>query len=330
MRKQRGAPTPTHLRRLRIASVMAAAGALATPPAALAHGGEALTRDTLASSWSAPPLLLAGLLTLTLWVGHAAASAWRRAGVGRSVRVRNVVAYGGAMSALVLSLFSPLASLSDALFSAHMVQHMLLTFVAAPLLVASNLPLVALWGLPGRARRGLARWWVGHGALRMAWHTLSRPAVTWVLFAAMLWLWHLPRFYEAALRSELLHGVEHLLFLGTALLFWWAFARLTEGRSDRMLLGVAYAFIALLQMGALGALLTFASHPLYAAYANSTRAWGLSPLEDQQLGGVIMWVPGHLVFMSIMIFAFYRGLAQESDPAPAQSLSSNEPRAEVT
>jgi len=315
-----------------------ATGALGAPTgAALAHGDEPLTRAGLLSSWAAPLPLLAGLLALTALVLVGARAAWRRAGVGRGVRIGHLAAYAGGVGALVLALFSPLDALSDDLFSAHMVQHMLLMFVAAPLLVAANVPLAVLWALPRAWRRGLARWWVRRTRLRSAWHTLNRPALAWALFSAAMWFWHLPRFYDAALRNELVHDLEHFLFLGTALLFWWTFARLTESRAARAMLGAAYAFAALLQMGALGALLTFAGSPLYAEYADTTRAWGLAALEDQQLGGVIMWVPGHLIFLIATILVFYRWLAHASDDAPsgaprrapAPSLAASEPKAET-
>jgi cytochrome c oxidase assembly factor CtaG len=121
--------------------------------------------------------------------------------------------------------------------------------------------------------------------------------VAWTLHVGALWAWHAPALYERALRSERVHVLEHLCFFWTALLFWWVLA----DRRARTRLGTGgallYLFAAALQSTALGAFLTFAQHPWYRAHARSALAWGLTALEDQQLAGLIMWIPSGLVYL---------------------------------
>jgi cytochrome c oxidase assembly factor CtaG len=118
---------------------------------------------------------------------------------------------------------------------------------------------------------------------------LTAPAVASAVHAAALAVWHLPAPYEATHTSESLHALQHLSFLGTALVFWWALLRPPRGREGE---AVVYLFATTLLTGALGALLAFAPELWYPHYAATTGTWGIAPLDDQQLGGVIMWVPG--------------------------------------
>jgi len=190
-------------------------------------------------------------------------------------------------------LTSPIDVLGAALFSAHMVQHELLMVVAAPLFVMSR-PLEAwAWALPAAWRQPLA----GAGRLRpvaATWRAITAPFGAWTLHAVALWGWHIPFLFEAALMNVWVHALQHASFLGTALLFWWSVLGRGMRRPDAAAL--ASLFTTLLHTGALGALLTFAPHPWYATYADGTL--GLTALEDQQLGGLAMWVPGGLAYMA--------------------------------
>jgi cytochrome c oxidase assembly factor CtaG len=116
---------------------------------------------------------------------------------------------------------SPLDVLSSVLFSAHMVQHMLLILVAVPLLAYRSFPLVTLWALPRRWSHSIAQAWKRTLWLRQVWHLLSRPSSAWLLFAVSLWIWHAPLLYQAALNNQMIHSLEHIGFLLTAILFWW-------------------------------------------------------------------------------------------------------------
>jgi putative membrane protein len=133
--------------------------------------------------------------------------------------------------------------------------------------------------------------------MRRAWRYLTLPLFAWALYAASLWLWHMPRFYEAAAGDELVHTLEHLSFLASALVLWWA--ALLSARTSALgaAAGIFLLFTTGLQDGLLGALLAFAPRPLYASYVESGHLLGLDPLADQQLAGVIMWIFGGFIYL---------------------------------
>jgi putative membrane protein len=270
------------------------------------------------------------VLALAAWAYFGGVAAlWGRAGTGRGVGWRQIACFSGGLAALLLALVSPLDALSSALFSAHMVQHLLLMLVAAPLLVLGRPLLPFLWALPPSKRRPLARWWKRAGPARRAWRAISAPAVVWVINAAALWLWHLPGPYQAALRSAPLHAVEHVSYLGTALLFWWTLAE--AGAPGRLSRGAAivYTFAMAIQGGVLGALLTFSAVPWYPFYGPSTAAWGLTPLEDQQLAGLIMWIPASLVYLAAVSALLVAWFQQEEAAARRREARSPAPGTEV-
>ena len=197
------------------------------------------------------------------------------------------------VSGVIVSLatvLSPLHQVAAELFSAHMVQHLLLVIVAAPLLAA---------GMP---------------------RTISlNPFAIFVLHTGAMWAWHLPSLYDAALTSDALHGLEHLSFLITGVLFW---SYVLRGSASAILQRVGLTFAIALQSAALGALLAFASRPLYSSHLSSTASWNMTPLEDQQLAGALMWVPPGIVYLAVMVvllFRWFGRLDRESVPAPASS-----------
>lgn len=266
------------------------------PAAAAAHQGEPVAPDALWTAWTLDPWVL-GPLLLSAWLyARGIRYLWRSAGVGRGVRRWQVGCFAGGMAALFVALVSPLDALGGALFSAHMLQHMVLMLVAAPLLVLGN-PLVPfLWGLPP-AWRPRAGGWGRLPGLRGGWRVLTHPAAAWLLHAAALWVWHMPALYEATLTSQVVHIAQHLSFFGTALFFWWAAFEFGRRRSARFGFGVLYLFTTAVHSSILGALLTFSLVLWYPAYASRAAAWGLTPLEDQQLGGLLMWVPAGIVYL---------------------------------
>jgi len=210
---------------------------------------------------------------------------------------------------LVVALVSPLDTLGGALFSAHMVQHELLMIVAAPLLVLSRPLVIWLWALPMQWRLAIAGA-VRHPLVRAPWRLLSLPLAAWIIHALALWLWHGPAFFDAALTNNAVHSLQHLSFLITALFFWWA---VLDEQASAAGSGAAmlYLFTTMLHTGALGALMTFSTTPWYAAYHESSLAFGLSPVEDQQLGGLIMWIPGGVAYLlaGLALGAKWIGLA---------------------
>jgi putative membrane protein len=261
----------------------------------LTRVGGLLAPHELWSAWSFEPAVLFGLgLTGWLYV-NGVRKLWRSAGRGKGLRRWEAGAFASGWIVLVVALVSPLHRLGEVLFSAHMAQHELLMAAAAPLLVLGRPLLAFVWALPMSWRRTLGSW-AAIAPVRGTWELLTLPLVAWTLHAAAIWLWHAPPLFEATLRSESIHAIQHLSFLGSGLLFWWALLRGREGRIGRPA-AVLYLFTTSMHTSLLGALLTFSSRLWYPLYASNTAAWGITPLEDQQLAGLIMWVPAGLAYL---------------------------------
>jgi putative membrane protein len=276
-----------------------------------AHEGKPHTFGDLWYTWGRDPFIIAGL-ALTAWLyWRGSRRVWREASArGRERRRFEAWAFIGGWLALFVALLSPLHPWGEVLFSAHMTQHEVLMLLAAPLLVLGRPLVPLLWALPARWRSTVGA--IGkRRSVRAVWHTLTNPLVAWGVHAVALWVWHIPSLFQATLTSDFVHTLQHLSFLGSALLFWWA---LIHGRRGLMGYGAAvlYMFTTSVHSGVLGALITFARSVWYPAYADSTASWGLTPLEDQQLGGLIMWVPAGLVYI-IAGMALMVGWMRESE-----------------
>jgi putative membrane protein len=282
---------------------------------ASAHDGQPLAPHDLWTAWSFEPAVVAGLV-LTGWLSlQGVRAVWAGAGRGRGVQVWEAGAFGAGWFLLLIGLVSPLHRLGEVLFSAHMVQHELLMAAAAPLLVLGR-PIVAfLWAVPMRWRKTAGSWSAAH-PVRTVWSTISRPPVAWTLHGVAIWLWHAPPLYQATLGSEAIHTLQHVSFLGTGLLFWWSLLRGREGRLGTPF-AVVYLFTTAVHTSLLGALLTFSSRLWYPLYASRTAAWGLTPLQDQQLAGVIMWVPAGLTYL-IATLAITGSWLKEPAPRPVR------------
>lgn len=272
---------------------------------AWAHPGRPVAPHDLWGAWAEDPwsLLLVGVAA---WAyARGTGRLWRRAGAGRGIPHWRFYSYCGGLAALFLALISPLEALGGSLFSAHMVQHEVLILVAAPLLVLGQPMLAWLWALPPAWRRRVGGW--GRRApVRTSWRLISHPLSAWLLHAAAVWIWHTPRLYQATLVSEAAHALQHASFFGTALLFWWTLLHPDRHRRLAYGMGVLYLFTTAVYGSALGALLTFATRPWYPAYAERAAAWGFTALEDQQLGGLIMWIPFGTVYTAAALALFAR------------------------
>ncbi len=220
---------------------------------------------------------------------------WLHAGCGHGIPFWRAAAFAGTAIALIGALVSPLDTLAAVSFAAHMTQHMILILIAAPLFVLSGFPVALLWALPRRWAHEIAH---QLRTLSSLWRWITQPLIAWVIFTAILWLWHVPRFYEVALQNNTIHFGEHLCFFAAAALFWWVLIRPSGRNQVQYGLNVLYLFTTALQSGALGALMTFASRPWYSTYAASNDL-GLTALGDQQLAGLIMWLPGGVLFVLI-------------------------------
>jgi putative membrane protein len=283
---------------------------------ALAHEGMPPAPHDLWTAWSSDPAVIVGLGFAALAYARGVRELWRRAGPGHGVRRWAAAAFGGGLVALFLALVSPLDALGTALFSAHMLQHLMLVAIAAPLLVLGAPLLPFLWALPPGGARAVGGRWHRARPARAAWRLLTRPLVGWALHAAALWAWHLPLLYQAALQSHVVHVLEHATFLGTALVFWWTVLRAGPRVGTGYAVGVLSLFTMSLQGGVLGALMTFSRVSWYPAYAETVGAWGLTPLEDQQLAGLIMWIPASVVYLAAALALL--GLRLLAEPAPAR------------
>ena len=273
----------------------------------------ALTPRRLWAAWTWEPLVLLSLALAAGLYCRGYNRLWQRAGTGRGVRAWQVEAYGAGIAVVFIALVSPLDALSSDLFAAHMVQHLLLMLVAAPLIVAGRPQTAMLWALSQPGRQRLGRWsrWPG---LRGSWQILRRPPAAWLLATAALWLWHLPVLYQAALRSENVHALEHACLLGTALLFWYVLAEQSGGRRRRYGATIAYVLSMALQSSVLGVVLVF-SRPWYPAYAATTAAWNLTPAEDQQIAGLIMWIPAGAIYLIAVLAVIVRWAAADEAAA---------------
>jgi len=261
------------------------------PLVSAAHGEAPAIVTGNALGWTVTLSLL--LVTSAMLYAVGVWRLWRRAGARRGVRGVHVLRF--ALGWLVLSgaLFSPLDAFAERSFAAHMVQHELLMLVAAPLLILAR-PLEAwTWALAPRSRRRLAiiaraRW------VKRSWRVMISPSGAWCLHAGAVWIWHAPAFFIAAAADPSLHVAQHVCFLGSALLFWWSVLRHRAGAQAPG--AMISLFTTMLHTSALGALLTLATHPFYRVTGQAT-VLGLTALEDQQLGGLVMWVPGSLAYL---------------------------------
>lgn len=243
--------------------------------------------------WSLEPWVLLPLAACAAAYALGVARLWRRAGRGRGVGPGECASFAAGWLVLAAALVSPIDGLGGALFSMHMVQHELLMVVAAPLLVRSR-PLEAwAWALAPPWRRALGAL-ARERALRVPWRVATEPLGAWSLHALAIWGWHAPPPFEAALVDQAVHALQHATFLLTALAFWASVSG-RGGRRDAAAL--ASVFSTMLHTGALGALLTFAPTAWYPHYLDAG-AFGLTALEDQQLGGLVMWVPGGVAYLA--------------------------------
>jgi putative membrane protein len=256
-----------------------------------AHGLAA----TAVRRWEFTPLVVAPLAVTAVLYVAGLLRLWRRAGVGRGISRWAATSFAVGWLTLVVSLVTPIAWLSEILFSVHMTQHTLLLLVAAPFLTLGHPLLAWVWALDGGRREAVAHAFRGPRTVA-AWHALTAPLSVFVIQALALWLWHIPSWYEAALHSELIHALEHLCFVLAGSLFWWAMVNGRYGRSGYGL-GVLYVFLTAIHSSALGALVTVAPSVWYGEYARQGAVWRIDALADQQLAGLLMWIPAGVIFI---------------------------------
>jgi len=247
------------------------------------------------TSWPADPGVVAGLVVLG--AVYTAATRWRkRLHPDARVEPLKAVSFGGAVLVLVGALTGPIHDLSDYyLFSAHMVQHMLLVFAMPPLL---------LYGTPGWMLRPLLR----GEKLRRLGRALTRPAGAFATFNVILVAWHLPPLYNLAMEQHPIHILGHLAMMVASVILWWpVLSPLDELPRAPYPIQMLYLFVVGLPMVMVAVFISMADDLLYSFYASAPRVWPpLTPRADQHLGGLIMWIPGGMVFLTAISVVFFR------------------------
>jgi putative membrane protein len=261
--------------------------ALAHDESAAAH----LSRAQAERSWSFEPEVVIPLVAAIALFAIGAAR--RRGKPGFSWK--QLASFAAGWLTLVIALVSPVHKLGSLLFSIHMTQHELLMVVAAPLLVLARPLIWFLWALP-RSWRERAGAISKQRQVAALWAVMTLPLFVWLLHGSTLWAWHIPSLYDASVEHDWAHALQHTTFLFTALLFWWT---LLHGRHGRLSYGsgVLYVFTTAIHTSILGALMTFTPTLWYPIYEGRTAAFHMTPMEDQQLGGLIMWIPAGIIFI---------------------------------
>lgn len=265
------------------------------------------------TAWTFPPTLTLGLLFAAALYGLALRAA-RRAGRPTPPSWQVGSYYAGLLTTAV-ALLGPLDTWNDELFFLHMAQHLVLIQVAAPLLLLGRPVQVILRGLPARRTKAVLGGVLRRRVSRWVLTALTHPAVAFVLFNASMVLWHLPSLYNAALENDLVHDLEHAFFFGTALIYWWAIIEpVPRHHKLKLHWALVSLFFSMIIGSAVGAILTLADNPVYAYYVGAPRVWGLSVMDDQQIGGLLMWVVGGLVYSGIMLGMFIAALNRDAEP----------------
>jgi putative membrane protein len=266
--------------------------------------------------WSIDPSIVIGIAIAVVlyWRGRRPLTVVRDG--RRQTRPWNAAAFYAGILVIVAALESPIDALSASLFSFHMVQHLLLIMVAAPLLLLGDPAMTMLRGFPLALRRSVLGFaarqpWVRRLASALSW--LARPQIVFIVFLVDLYLWHWSRLFDLTLRNDAVHLLAHLCFLGTSLLFWSQVIgqRAIHARLPYVWRAV-YILITAFASNLLAMYFVFTPKPLYAAYAQlASRPYGMSALGDQQLAGAIMWVPVLFLFGGAFAVCLYKALAED-------------------
>jgi putative membrane protein len=274
--------------------------------ASLAHGGSA------AQAWSNLALVVS-LALLCAGYGRGVHELWSRRGAGSVIARWRVTAFGLGITALLVALTGPVHELAEGSVAGHMTQHMILLLVSGPLLAAGAVGLPLALATPRRLRRRWARMRTGRFGTRLR-RPGSAAVVAGAAHGAVVWAWHLPALYRLALDSATAHAIEHASFVVAAMLLW----SMVLGAGHRRLPGpvaVLLLFATMLPASALGAALTLAPDPVYSAGASAGA--GLDPLTDQQLAGLLMWIPMDVVVLVTALVVFLRWLSRLDRISPA-------------
>jgi len=255
--------------------------------------------DFWLTQWNLEPSILIGTVLITGLYLYAIGPFRKRHYPDEPIMTGQTIAFLSGMLIMFLALASPLDELGDSyLFSAHMVQHLCLTIIGPPLLLLGTPEWIVKPALSNKVKFKVAK-------------VLTYPVVAFVLYNVDFWLWHAPLLYNATLENQSIHILEHLTFIIFGLLYWWPIFSPSKDLPCLSFGGqILYLFLSGMPSVLLGAGLTF-SPPLYAPYIAAPRIWGISAATDQQLGGLIMWVPVSIFYIVIMSVLFIRWMLQQ-------------------
>jgi putative membrane protein len=270
---------------------------------AMAHG---LAAQGGRAVWTFDPWIVTPLLMLAALYAIGSLVVHRRS-ARQAHRIWQTVAFWSGWLTLAGSLTSPLHWLGEHLFTFHMVEHEILMAISAPLLVVANPVGRLLWGLPRRARVDVGRA-MRRPIVTKIWQWVSVGGHATVLHGVAIWAWHAPILFDAAVTNIALHRAQHLSFFLTAVLFWWSVLRRDDSGA-----GAWHVFITMLHTSVLGALMALAPRVIYGAQTATAFEWGLTPLEDQQLAGIIMWIPAGTIYAgaALALLAIWIGQSSE-------------------
>ncbi|MFP5385564.1 MAG: cytochrome c oxidase assembly protein [Bacteriovoracia bacterium] len=251
--------------------------------------------------WNFDPFLLISLLLITVFYMTGLRNL-------KKIKSFSLLSFAGSIFFLLLALFSPVDFWSDELQTWHMIQHMIIMVIAAPLFILGRPMFVLLWSLPSSIRRKLGSlygWLMGRGIGHyIFWH----PLILWLFFGFTLWIWHLPSLYEAALLNQRLHDFQHISFFVSSVFFWRILIDPISRYRPKKGLAIFYIFATTLHASLLGLFLALSQGTWYKYYLNKTATWGLTPLEDQQVAGLIMWMPGCMIYVIAAALIFHQWL----------------------
>jgi cytochrome c oxidase assembly factor CtaG len=213
---------------------------------------------------------------------------------------------------------SPIDILSGQFFYMHMIQHLLLVMVVPPLLLLGNPMPIMMWGLPSGIRLELGRWLRPGSKVRQTVRALTTPGLVWAYLVVFLVGWHDPRLYSLTLQNEIIHDLEHITFFGSALLFWWYVIQAAPRLYRRLSKGVRIGFtLSVIPPTAItGAVIALAGEPIYTYYTEVPRIGGMTVLQDQMLGGAIMWIPGSMMYIIAALILIARLVQGEDSKGP--------------
>lgn len=267
-------------------------------------------------AWDISPLVAVGLLLAA--AGYFLALRRLRLNGRATPPAWQIACYYGGLLAILVALMGPLDTFNDELFFLHMLQHLALMQIAAPLILLGRPVQLALRAISVRRSGPVLKTVLRPRWVRVALTLVTAPLVATLAYNANLIVWHVPGFYDAALRSDAIHELEHLLFFSFALLFWWPIIDPVP-RHHRMAThwAIAAIFVTMVVGIGLGAILTLSPSVIYPFYDHTAKPWGLSPQVDQQIGGLIMWVGGGFVYLLVLaaLLISYLGFEDESTPA---------------